>query len=122
MRARRKPLIELLHVLVDQAVISQLVPELGKLLAVRQIAVDQQVGDLRELGMLGQLLDRIPAVAEDALLAVDIGDGARAGARVAVAQIEGDGAGLRAEGRNVDPVLAFGADNYGQSDLTPIET
>src|SRR5580704_16168199 len=72
--------------------------------------------------MFGQLLDRVPAVAENPFLAVDIGNRAGAGARVAVAQVERDGAGLRAEGRNVDPVLGFGADDDGQSDVTPIET
>ena len=37
----------------------------------RQLAVDQQVGDLEVGGLLGELLDRIAAVLEDALVAVD---------------------------------------------------
>ena len=36
----------------------------------------QEVGDLEERGMLGELLDGITAIAKDALFAVDVGDGA----------------------------------------------
>ena len=51
----------------------------GELLAVWQIAVDQQIGDLGELCVLGQLLDRVAAVAQDACLAVEEGDRALTG-------------------------------------------
>jgi hypothetical protein len=40
----------------------------------RQFAVQQQVADFEEVAMLGQLLDRITAMEQDALVAVDIGD------------------------------------------------
>ena len=40
----------------------------------RQFAVHQEVGDLEIAGLLGQLLDRIAAVLEDAFVAVDVGD------------------------------------------------
>ncbi len=40
----------------------------------RQLAVDQQVGDLQVAGLLGQLLDRVAAVLEDALVTIDVGD------------------------------------------------
>ena len=39
-----------------------------------QLAVDQQVGDLEVGRVLGELLDRIPAVLQDALLAVEVRD------------------------------------------------
>ena len=39
----------------------------------RQLAVDEQVGDLEEARLLRELLDRVAAVLEDALLAVDEG-------------------------------------------------
>ena len=53
--------------------------ELGPVCACgRQLAADQQVGHLDEVALLGQLLDRDAAVAEDALLAVDERDRARA--------------------------------------------
>src|SRR5881394_679728 len=38
------------------------------------LAVDEQVGDLEVRGLLGELLDRIPAVLEDPLVAVDVRD------------------------------------------------
>ena len=45
-----------------------------ELLRGRQLAVDQQVGDLEVGGVLGQLLDRVAPVAQDAGVAVDVGD------------------------------------------------
>ena len=44
----------------------------------RQLAEQQQVGDLEVGALLGQLLDRIAAVLEDADVAVDVGDRAPA--------------------------------------------
>jgi len=40
--------------------------------------VDQEVADLEEVRLLRQLLDGVPAVLEDALVAIDVGDGAAA--------------------------------------------
>ena len=56
---------------------------------VGQLAVDEQVGDLKEGGGLGELGDRVAAIAQDAGPAVDVGDvrGARGG--VGVAGVEG---------------------------------
>ena len=48
---------------------------------VGQFAVEQEVGHLQEGRVLGQLLDRIAAVTEDAGVAVEIGDGALTGRR-----------------------------------------
>src|SRR5205807_5219510 len=50
-------------------------PRLGLVLGGR-LAVGHQVGNLEVVGVLGQLLDRVAAVAEDAGLAVEVGDGA----------------------------------------------
>src|SRR5207249_11807343 len=47
-----------------------------------QLALDDQVGGLEEAALLGQLLDRVAAVAEDAALAVDVADLALASGRV----------------------------------------
>ena len=75
----------------------------------RQLPVGQQVGHLHEARVLGELLDRDAAVAQDALLAVDEGDRALARARVRVAGVEGDVAGLRAELGDVDALFALAA-------------
>jgi hypothetical protein len=51
--------------------------QLGELLALRQrgqLAIDDQVGRLDEIGILGELFDRVAAVAKNACLAVDEGD------------------------------------------------
>ena len=80
-----------------------------QLLARRQLAPDQQVGDLQEGRVLGQLLDRVAAVAQDPLLAVEEGDRAGAGAGVAVAGVEGDQPGLAPQPGDVDGVVALGA-------------
>ena len=69
---------EALEVLVHERVERDLVHPLLVLVLGGQLAVDEQVGDLEVCRRLGQLLDRVAAVLEDALLAVDEGDGAAA--------------------------------------------
>ena len=80
--------------LVQRGVARQPLAEPVELGLVGQPAEDQEPGGLDEGGVLGELLDGDAAVAEDALLAVDEGDRARAGAGVAEAGVEGDQAGL----------------------------
>ena len=55
----------------------------------RQLAVDQQVGDLEVGRLLRELLDRIAAVLEDALVAVDVGDRRPARRRVRERRVVG---------------------------------
>ena len=77
-----EPLHERLHVLVHERVVGDLVDPRVVLRLGRQAAVDQQVGDLEEVGLLRQLLDRVAAVLEDPLLAVDEGHGTSTGGGV----------------------------------------
>src|SRR5436309_12881996 len=44
--------------------------------------MDKEIGQLKNGTALGQFLDRVPTVAENALLAIDVGDGASAAGRV----------------------------------------
>src|SRR5436309_16100309 len=44
--------------------------------------MDQEIGHLQKGAALGQFLDRVATVAENALLAIDVGDGASAAGRV----------------------------------------
>ncbi len=81
-RVVAEPLHELLDVLVHERVVGDLVHPGVVLRLGRQGAVHQEVGDLEEVGLLGQLLDGVAAVLEDPLLAVDEGDGAAAGGGV----------------------------------------
>ena len=68
-----EPAIEVAELLVDHRVIGHVAVELLLLVLVRQVAVQQQVGDIQEVGVLGEVLDRIPAVQQDAFVAVDMG-------------------------------------------------
>jgi hypothetical protein len=43
----------------------------------RELTPDQQVGDLEEGRVLGQLLDRVPAVTQDPFLAIEERNGGR---------------------------------------------
>jgi hypothetical protein len=67
---------------VHVRVVRHEVDELLELLGGGQLAVEQQVGHLEEGGLLRELLDGVAAVLEDALVAVDEGDGAAAVGRV----------------------------------------
>ena len=47
----------------------------------RQLALQQQIAHLQEVALLRQLLDRVAAVQQHALVAVDVGDGGLAARR-----------------------------------------
>ena len=69
---------ELLDVLVHVGVVGDLVGPRRRLFLVRQLAAQQQPGHVQEGRAARQFLDRVTAVAQDALVAVDEGDGAAA--------------------------------------------
>ena len=77
-----------------------LVPPARALLGCRQFAVQDQPGDVEVARALGELLDGVAAVAEDALVAVDVGDPADAGGGVLERRVVGGEArilGVRAD-------------------------
>ena len=80
----------------------------------RQLAVEQQVADLEEVRLLGQLLDRIAAIEQHALVAVDVGDARRAVGGRGEARIVGEAAGVAVELADVDDVGADGARSHRQ--------
>ena len=65
---------ESLDVLVHERVVGDLVHPGVVLLLGGELALDQEIGHLEEVGLLRELLDRVAAVLEDALVAVDVGD------------------------------------------------
>src|SRR6185436_11136709 len=71
----------------------------------------QQVADLEEIAVLRQLLDRVAAVEQDPLVAVDVGDGRAAARGGEESRVVGEGARLAVEGADVDHV---GSDAPGQ--------
>jgi hypothetical protein len=78
---------EVLQRLAHHRVMRHFVVELGEFVGLGQFAVDQQIGNFKKIGMFRQLLDRIAAIQQDALVAVDerdraFGCGGRHEARV----------------------------------------
>ena len=74
-----------------------------------QLAVDEQPRDLEVGAVLRQLLDRVSAIAEDALIAVDVGDVGLRRRRVDETVIERGVTGLLRQRRDVDARNAVGA-------------
>jgi hypothetical protein len=64
----REAVEEPLELLVEQGVLPDALLPIGQLDGRRELAVDEQVRGLEEGRLLGQLLDRVAAVAQDAIL------------------------------------------------------
>src|SRR4029077_19021264 len=116
-RIAREAVEEPLQVLVQQRVPLDQGGELLQLLRRRQFTVDQQIADLDEIRLLGQLLDRVAAVAEDARIAVDVGDCALGRGGVDEAIVIGRVAGLRQKRTQRDSVSPLGGANDVQVKL-----
>ena len=97
MRVAAEALEEPGHLLVHHGVARDAVVEVGLLRRGRQFAVEQQVAGLEEVAVLGELLDRIAAIEQDALVAVDVGDLGLAACRRGEAGVVGEHAGLAVE-------------------------
>ncbi len=102
MRVAPEALVEPAHLLVHHGVAGDTIVEVGLLRGGRQLAVEQEIAGLQEVAVLGQLLDRIAAIEQDAFVAVDIGDLGLAAARRGVAGIVGEHPGLGVELADVD--------------------
>ena len=71
--------------------------------------------------MLGEILNRVAPVAQDAGIAVDKGNLAQAGASVPEAVVVGDRPGLRAEVAHIQRLLALTADDHRQLEFLTLE-
>jgi hypothetical protein len=105
-----------LGVLVDQRVDADLVLKLGQLRLRGQFAVDEQVGDLQEGRLFGELFDGVAPVAENAQFAVEERNGAFGGAGVLVPLVERDQPGFVAEVVDVNGRFIFAANHERQLD------
>ena len=92
------------HLLVHHGVARHAVVEIVLLRLGRQFAVQQQVADFEEVAVLGELVDRVAAMQQDAGVAVDEGDGRFAAGGRGEARVVGEGAGGAIERRDVDHV------------------
>ena len=109
MRVVMETVEEVLQRLAHHRVMRDLVLELAELGLGRQVAVDQQVGDFEKARVLGQLLDRVPAIQQYALVAVDERDRAAARCRRHEPRIVGEVAGVLVELADVDRRIAEAA-------------
>ena len=71
---------------------------------------------VEEAALLGELLDRDPAVAQDSPVTVDERDGAATGAGVREARVQRDQADRAPQLANVDPAFALGPLDDGEFD------
>ena len=90
------------HLLVQHGVIGDRGLELLALGDIGQIAVEQEVAGLQEVAVLGELLDGISAIEQNALVAVDIGNGRLTAGGRREAGIIGEDIGVAVETGNVD--------------------
>ncbi len=74
MRVARKPVVELSHVLMEKSVLLDRLPKGLQLFAGRQLAVNQQIRRFNEVAVLSQDIDRISAVPQNPLVAIEVGD------------------------------------------------
>ena len=82
--------------------------EIDELCVRRQFAVKQQIADRQKVRILGELVDRITAIEQFALVAVDISDRASAIRRRREAPIVSEAARLLVEIADIDDVGADG--------------
>jgi hypothetical protein len=80
---------EALAVLMEHRVHLDVVRPCIEVLLVRKLALDDEVGRLEKAALLGELFDRVAAVAQDPLVAVDERDGAAAAGRIGEGGIVG---------------------------------
>ena len=104
-----EPLEEPAHLLVNHGVAGHDVVEFRLLGRGRQLAVEQEVAGLEKVAVLGELLDRIAAIEQDAFVAVDIGDLGFAARRRGEAGVVGEDAGVGVELGDVDHLGTDGA-------------
>ena len=98
---------EVPHILMQGRIQGQQLRKVAEFLRRGQPTVDQKIGDLYERGLLGQNLDRDPAVVQNAGVAVDEGDVAGHRPGVHEPLIEGHVASLRTQLANIDGLLPF---------------
>ncbi len=97
------------HLLVHHGVVDHAMVEVLFLRGGRQLPVEQEIAGLEEIAVLGELLDRVAPVFQDAGVAVDIGDLGLAAAGRGEAGIVGEHPGLGVELGDVDDVRPDGA-------------
>jgi hypothetical protein len=104
MRIPAEAAVKEMHLLVQHRVGGHAMIEVLELRLGRQLAVEQQVADLEIVGVLGELVDRVAAIEQFALVAIDIGDGAVRGRSRRETRVVGEQPRLAIERSDVDYV------------------
>ena len=107
-----EPGVEPRHLLMHHGMVRDGVAKLVELGLRRQLAIQKQIADLDEVGLFGELVDRIAAVEEHALVAVDVGDFGRAVGGRGETGIVGKAARVAVEAANIDHVGTDGAGTH----------
>ncbi len=97
------------HLLVHHGVARDGVAEALELALRRQLAVEQQVADLDEVGLQGEVVDVVAPVHQLALVTVDVGDAGGAVGGRGEAGVVGEAARVAVEATDIDHVWADGA-------------
>jgi hypothetical protein len=106
--------IERRQLLMHHRVVRDRGVELFHLLLIRQFAVQQQIADLKEARLLGELIDGIAAIKKNAFVAVDEGDVAFATRRRGETGIVGEDVRIAIELADVHDIRAFSAGKHGK--------
>ena len=109
------------HLVIDHRVHADFVYKRFFLSLVGQVSVKQQEAGFEVIGLLGQLLDRITAVEQDAFVAIDVGDFRFASGGRDEAGIVGEVSVTR-QRANFNHVRANGAGMYVQFQRFAIDT
>ncbi len=115
MRVAPEPGEEARHLLVQHGVTRDRVAEGGELVRRRQVAVQEQVADLKEARLLGQLVDGVAAIEQHAIVAIDVGDARGTVGGRCEPGIVGEAAGVAVELADVDHVGAERAAAHWQT-------
>src|ERR1700752_989528 len=94
------------HLLVNHGVMGHAIDEVGFLRRRRQLTVEKEIAGLEKVAVLGEVGNRVTAIKQDALVAVDIGDLGLAAPRGREAGVVGENAGFGRELADVQPLRA----------------
>ncbi len=114
MRIATEALVELPELIVQHRVIGDCIGELVELVLFGQLAIQQEIRDLHEIRIFGQLPDRVTAMQQHALVTVDIGKRAFARGSGFVARIEGEGPGLAVQLADINDIRAGAPLHHGE--------
>ncbi len=120
-RTGRVCFVKALHVFVHQRVVGNAAREIVDLFFGGEFTVNKQIGYLKEGRIFAQLFDGIAPVPQDAVIAVEEGNGTFGSAGILKAAVERNIAGGVKQLGYVNGFFVFSACNYGKFVLLAVE-